>query len=310
MILIVAPTNDLHARCVAQHLTAANHSFHFVDSSRAAFVGGSQFRAGPPSGTSVRWLTESGVSLDLSEIRTVWYRRRYLPERIQNLSREDAAFVRQEWLEYFAGLFASVDARFVNDPSRHEEAVKPLQLKIASLVGLRVPHTLITNDPQAAREFVEQNNGKVVHKTLSPGRHRWLGTQPWRDDAGALLGSLLKAPTIFQQMVTDCRELRLTVVGQEIWAAEFKPPDGMIDGRLALDVDYQSHVLPEVIRTAIFELMRRLGLVFGTIDMKLTNEGEYVFLELNPQGQFLYIEMLADLPISRSMASLLAEGQQ
>ena len=52
--------------------------------------------------------------------------------------------------------------------------------------------------------------------------------------------------------------------------------------------------------------MGELGLLFGTIDMKLTEGGEHVFLEVNPQGQFLYIEILTGLPIANAVADFLA----
>jgi len=59
----------------------------------------------------------------------------------------------------------------------------------------------------------------------------------------------------------------------------------------------------------LLALVGRLGLVFSTIDMKLTDEGEYVFLELNPMGQYLYVEILTGLPLTAAMAELLALGR-
>ena len=106
-------------------------------------------------------------------------------------------------------------------------------------------------------------------------------------------------------MVTDCRELRITVIGEQVFAAEFRPAAGLIDGRLDLDTPYRPHTLPNELSRRLLALVRQLGLVFSTIDMKLTDEGEYVFLELNPMGQYLYIEILAGLPLTAAMAELL-----
>ena len=128
----------------------------------------------------------------------------------------------------------------------------------------------------------------------------------WQDEDLARLDDLVLAPAIFQEMITDCRELRVTIIGNEIFAAEFRPRDGMIDGRLESFCGYRKHVLPEAICKQLKTLAGRLGLIFCTIDMKLTDDGEYVFLELNPQGQFLYVEILTGMPLCRSLAELLA----
>ena len=64
------------------------------------------------------------------------------------------------------------------------------------------------------------------------------------------------------------------------------------------------------LQSQLLALVRRLGLVYSTIDLKLTNDGEYVFLELNPQGQFLYVEILSAMPITAAVASLLVRGAQ
>ena len=209
-----------------------------------------------------------------------------------------------------AGVFASLDgAWFVNDPARHVAAVKPLQLRLAERIGLRIPDTLITNDPIAAAAFVDRHGQRVVHKTLAPPRHRFLATKKWSASDRAALDDLVLAPTIFQETVTDCRELRITVIGDRLFAAAFHPPAGLIDGRLDLHTPYRPHTLPHDLSRRLIALVRRLGLVFSTIDMKLTDDGEYVFLELNPMGQYLYVEILAGLPLTAAMAELLALGR-
>jgi glutathione synthase/RimK-type ligase-like ATP-grasp enzyme len=120
---------------------------------------------------------------------------------------------------------------------------------------------------------------------------------------------LVLAPTIFQEIITDCRELRVTVIGDQAFAAEFRPRNGLIDGRLDLETPYRQHELPDEVATRLLALVRRLGLVFSTIDMKLTDDGEYVFLELNPQGQYLDIEILTGIPLTAAMAQFLANGR-
>jgi hypothetical protein len=304
MILIIAPHNDAHALCVAQDLDAMGKPFRIVDARRLTQEGRLEFRAGRRSDST--WTCVDGKPVPLRDVETVWHRRRFLPPPPELADENDRNYFRREWTETISGLFSSLDAWFVNDPIRQEAAVKPLQLRAAERLGLRIPDTLITNDPLAAEAFVEQHKQQVIHKTISPPRHRFLATKKWTPSDREVLADLVLAPTIFQEVVTDCRELRITVIGDQVFAAEFRPRGGLIDGRLDLDTPYRRHELPDEVAHRLVALVRRLGLVVSTIDMKLTDDGEYVFLELNPQGQYLYIEILSGMPLTAAMARLLA----
>jgi glutathione synthase/RimK-type ligase-like ATP-grasp enzyme len=180
---------------------------------------------------------------------------------------------------------------------------------MAEEMGFRIPDTLITNDAAAAEEFVARHREQVVHKVLTGPRHRFLPTMKWSESDRSELPGLRLAPAIFQEIVTGCRELRITVIGERIFAAEFRPPADMIDGRLDVDGQYRHHALPSRIVGQLLSLVRRLGLVYSTLDMKLTDDGEYVFLELNPSGQYLYIEILSGIPLTAALAELLANGR-
>jgi glutathione synthase/RimK-type ligase-like ATP-grasp enzyme len=109
-------------------------------------------------------------------------------------------------------------------------------------------------------------------------------------------------------------ELRITVVGDQVFAAEIhsqKAKRTRIDWRrydLAHTPHYP-HTLPDEVRRSCVELVRRLGLCYGAIDMVLTPDGRYVFLEINPNGQFLWIEQLTGMPISDAICDLLASGR-
>lgn len=306
MILIVAPRIDSHALCVAQDLERKGKPFRFVDSLQLSEAGRLEFRAGQQCGST--WTCVDGQPVDLEAVETVWHRRRYLPT-LEASNHNDVQYFRREWSEMISGVFATLEAWFVNDPHRQEAAVKPLQLRLAEKIGLRVPDTLITNNPLAAEEFVAKHGGRVVHKTLSPPRHRFLATKLWEESDRAVLPDLVLSPTIFQEAVTDCRELRVIAIGDQLFAAEFRPQTGLIDARLDHDVPYSSHRLPENVARNLLRLVRELGLVYSAIDMKLTDDGEYVFLELNPMGQYLYVEILTGMPLTAAMADLLANGR-
>jgi glutathione synthase/RimK-type ligase-like ATP-grasp enzyme len=113
---------------------------------------------------------------------------------------------------------------------------------------------------------------------------------------------------IFQRRIEAVADLRITVIGDDIFAAS-AAVDSLeydVDVRMNLNVKYSPHTLPESVASLLKSLMRTLRLDYGAIDMRLTNDGRYVFLEINPAGEFLYIEEATGQPIAAALAARLA----
>jgi hypothetical protein len=312
MILIVAPERDLHARCVARHLSDNGAQVHILDFGLFADSAEiSHFLAAKPGGRVTISFSHGG-HLDLSEVCTVWYRRPRLPGLSQVLPFEaDRTFALAEWNAVLDGIMASPETRFVNDPTRQRSASKPRQLQVAKQVGLAIPETLITSNADEARRFVEGFRRRVIHKPLTAPPDRFLGTKRWSEADDTALGNLRLAPTIFQEEIRGSLDLRITAIGEKLFVVGFPPTalesagESWIDNRLNLEVPYREHVLPSSVETGVLAMMKGLGLSFGTVDMKIDESGNYVFLEVNPQGQFLYVEILTGIPLARAMAEFL-----
>lgn len=124
------------------------------------------------------------------------------------------------------------------------------------------------------------------------------------------LNLVSNSPTLFQKCISKKIELRITIVGDKIFTASI---DSQASEKTRVDwrnYDFQnvSHTtfkLPEKVEGLCFQLIKRLGLVFSAIDMILTPDDRYIFLEINPNGQYLWIELLTGLPISEAIARLL-----
>ncbi len=306
MILILAAKNDPHALSVAAALARRGVGARIADTGELGCSGNIVFTVG--DGERREWLV-GDERLDLAEVRAIWWRRYQRPRVALELARSERSFAWREWYECIVGLLSATGAPCINLPVREQQAVKPLQLAIARRLGLALPETLITNDPQRARTFVERHRGEVVHKTLTPPERGFLPTQRWHEDDDSLLMETLPlAPTIFQRVVAARREVRVTIVGAQLFAAELEPSPGEIDARLDLEAPYRPHSLPAAVANQLRALADALGLSYATVDLKLTDEGEYLFLELNPAGQFLYVEILTGLPISDAVADLLCNA--
>jgi glutathione synthase/RimK-type ligase-like ATP-grasp enzyme len=310
MILIVSFPGDAHAQAVAQALQARGATPMLLDLSR--FPGQCQVELG--YGTARRgemWLRDAGWGdIDLRRCRAAWWRRPQPfgipPEVTDNTHR---AFAANEAREVFGGLWKLMDAVWVNDPQRDDLAHrKSYQLRAAEAVGLAVPETLITNAPEAARGFIARHGAaRTVFKAFNGTRQAWRETRLVGEEELARLDLVRIAPVIFQGYV-DGVDIRVTAIGDRLFPAEIDITDGdyAVDFRMNYDrMRIRPARLPADVEAKIRALMAHLGLVYGAIDLRRTSEG-YVFLEINPAGQWLFIEQQTRQPITDALAGALA----
>jgi glutathione synthase/RimK-type ligase-like ATP-grasp enzyme len=209
-----------------------------------------------------------------------------------------------------AGMWLTLDAFWINPPSRDEAAARKVyQLKAASESGFRVPETCVTNNPEHAREFIERRGSDhTVYKAFSGTMRAWRETRLLRSSELDLLANVKYAPVIFQEYIPAKVDLRITVVGERIFPASIysQETDYKVDFRMTMDqARVEATELPPNVSGMLRALMSKLGLVYGAIDMRLTPDDEYVFLELNPAGQWLFIEQRTRQPITEAMAELM-----
>ncbi len=309
MIFILASPRDVHSLRVVAELERTGMHATIID---AGAFGNGALLSYPIGGSPVA-TTLSGQKVRFEDATCVWYRRPrlgHVAERIHNPAAR--AFCRQEWSNLLEGLFLNSGARFVNPVLAEFAAVKPRQLHVARHVGWTIPNTLITSNPEDAGAFIEKHRGKVIHKALTAPKDRLIDTRIWDETDRAALATLTMAPTIFQEMIGGPADVRVTVVGRNLFAAKICTDQGRagVDSRMDMDAPYEVHRLPTEAHDRILAFMDAMGLVYGTIDLKITDDGEYVFFEVNPQGQFLYVEILTGLPIAEAMAELLSDSGQ
>ncbi len=215
-------------------------------------------------------------------------------------------------MEALYGLWHALDAFWVNDPGRdHVAHRKAFQLRVAQDVGLEIPDTLISNCPSAVQEFVGTKGiGRVIYKAFSATEQEWRETRLLRDDELGLIDNVRYAPVIFQEYIEAEADLRITVVGDQIFAAAIHSQETAYKVDFRIDITsarIEPARLPPDIEECLRHLMRRLGLVYGAIDMRRTPEGRHVFLEINPAGQWLFVEQHTEQPVTAALAQLLYE---
>ncbi len=309
-VLVISHTHDVHAIEVLGHLERRGVDAVLFDTGRLP----RETRLSITHGAE-GWHAQTffdGRHLDMTAVRAVWWRRpQPFAVHAEICGLEDQQFALSETHAATSGLWSLLDARWINDPDADERAArKAWQLKVARAAGLRVPRTCMTNDPDAARAFVAAESGRVIYKAFSATERTWRETRVLKPDEANGLDSVRYAPVIFQEYIPAHADLRVTIVGDQVFAAAIAAPPGGYEYDFRMEMDkatITAHDLPPAVSDGLSRLMQALGLVYGAIDLRLTPEGDYVFLEINPAGQWLFIEYKTGQPIGKAIADTLAD---
>ncbi len=272
----------------------------------------------------------SGRIIDLAALTTVWWRKPAAFGLHPDLHGQQREFAIEETEHAVRGALDGLDCYWVSHPEHIRRAAYKIdQLRRAARLGFEVPRTLVSTDPDAVRAFWDTCDGQVVYKVLTDpylaaGRHveqewetpppaRFVETTLLTPQHLARLGSLRAAPGQFQQCLHKRSELRVTVIGDEVFAAEIlsqEHPETMVDfRRFDIPVTYRAARLPDELAARCLALTRGYGLNFSAIDLVLTPDDRYVFLEINPNGQFLFVqERVPELRMGEAMADCLIRG--
>lgn len=256
---------------------------------------------------------------DLREVEAIWHRRLNfgggIPLTLDKQLRQASV---TETRAAAQGMLASLKAFRMDAVQniRHAEN-KQLQLQVARELGLEIPRTLTTNDPAAVRAFAAECESGIVTKMLSSfavyeeGRELVVFTNPVKPEDLADLSGLSLCPMTFQEMIPKALELRTTVVGRRVMSASIASQasaraahDWRRDGQRMIQ-DWQPYELPRDVEEKILRLMDYFGLNYGAIDIIVTPDGRHVFLEINPVGEFFWLEHYPGLPIADAIADVL-----
>lgn len=272
-----------------------------------------------PAGFSVnwRWQSDSPVGyiacrdwrLDLEDLSGVYVR--YLgPEaRIPppNLAPEFARALYAEFDAGLAGLLECLSCPVVNRltgcMSNHSKPYQALRIRRC---GLRTPPTLLTNDPEAAREFCEEYSDQVIYKSVSSVRSI---VRRMNAEHLARLPSLRHGPVQFQKFIPG-DNVRVHTVGDRWFATRIhsEAVDYRYAGLEGYSLEMEPTILPPIVAGACLSLAREFGLLLAAIDLKETPEGDYYCFEVNPSPGFLFYEQFTRQPISTALAELLHDG--
>jgi len=265
-------------------------------------------------------LSSADGDVDLSRVRSVWYRKPGVLQLPDSLLPQEREWLRDECRHLLRGIWANVHAFWVSEPDRMTHAsLKVHQLQLAADLGFRVPRWVVTNDVATATAFLDSSPDgvavKVLYLPILVTARRWatLYTHVVMPEDREHLESVRFGPTFLQEFVRKVMDVRVTVIGDRLFAVGIQSGDdeaARIDFRRreAYELAHRPMSIPKPVEAACLSLVRRLGLRFGALDLLLTPDDSYVFLEINPNGQWLWLEEMTGLPLTETLCELLARG--
>lgn len=265
-------------------------------------------------------LSVDDQTLDLNEVSAVWYRRIAIGSKIPNsMDRQLRQASLKESRVSIEGMIASIRGFHLDPvPNIRRAENKQLQLQIAGDIGLDTPRTLTTNNPVAVKQFAQECQQGMITKMLSSfaiyderGREKVVFTNPISSEDLDNLDGLRFCPMTFQEKIPKALELRTIIVGKRVLTAAVDSQaldKARYDWRkqgIALLNAWESYTLPEDVEEKLLKLMAEFRLNYGALDIILTPDGRHVFLEVNPVGEFFWLERCPGLPISQAIAEVL-----
>lgn len=318
MILILSES-DATVTWVERSLRNRGSAYALLDPADLAKDGGSVVANVGPDGFRCE-LTTSAASVDLASIQAVWVRR---PRRVEAHPSVTDAFFRphtsETWQRVLEDLYRATDCRWLpGRPCELRRADSKLhQLRTAQRFGFDIPDTLVTSDRNAIFDFHRKHDGKIISKMAAsfsvpkpaPPFGRFT-ERVMRSDLAYVATSAHLGLCLFQPEIPKRLELRVTVVGERVFAVGI---ESQANRRTSLDwrhydlahTPHGAYALPAEVEARCVAVTKALGLTYGAIDIIVTPDDRYVFLELNANGQFLWLEEATGLRIGDAICDLL-----
>ncbi len=266
-------------------------------------------------------IASSMGQLDSRSIRSVWYRRirrAVCPGGVDSLLHQ---YVSNETVWALNGTLNILNhdkVKWLNSPRFIALAEnKVFQLSLAKQIGFVIPQTLISSSSEDIITFSKRYKSTIV----KPVRSGYIETKEGafaaytrrltEEDIESLRTNVLPAPLIVQEEIKKKYDIRVTVIGNDLFAARIHSqgdPSAIVDWRRTEnpDLKHTKVLLPNSIRNKCLKIHKALNLEYSAIDFVETKDGRFIFLEVNPGGQWLWIENQLNYPITLRIAEYLA----
>lgn len=330
-VVIVTDIFDVHADVVIKAMAEMGHEPVRVNSSDLPLNTTLTARHDGAGWSGTLRITTNDRTVHWPEVSAVWWRKPTGYGLSTDLTQRERDFAHDELDHVMRGLWDTPECYWMSRPADIARAsYKIEQLQRAARLGFETPRSLVTSDPAAVRELAADCADGIVYKVLTDpmlaarqayARDSTATPDPivvstTRIDDSQLddLESLRQLPCLFQEYVPKRVEHRVTVIGDDVFVAEIDSQphaDARVDWRDGRTQDsfFRAGRLPDEVLRRCVELVRSYRLEFGALDLIETVDGRHVFLEINPNGQFLFVEdRIPEFRMADATASRLIRG--
>jgi ATP-GRASP peptide maturase of grasp-with-spasm system len=319
MILIISSDDDLTTNDVIDWLRHFDAEFIRISDESKVRILHSEIN----NDKSDSLIEMDGKVVSLSEIKSCWYRRSWFSiskwgmqssDNDLNQSINRQLFEENVYLEDFIENYLKNRMLNFKDDNKLN---KLSALKIAVEVGLKIPDSIVTTLKSDVQKFAEKHDFKVISKNFSPGIFAY-----YKDFiVGTLTMQVSKEmvenlndtfhPILLQEQINKEFELRIFFLNGEMYASAI-----MSQNDETTKVDFRNYNFEKANRTPPFELpnnlkerltklMSLLNLNSGSIDLLVNDSDEYIFLEVNPIGQFSQVSTPCNYYLEKKVADSL-----
>lgn len=314
-VLILTHLSDSHASSVRDYLNDREvENFTVVTENLLR-----DYKINFSSEDSIYAISDDRIIIELNPLWNVWNRRIMIPDRNKNMPKDLQDLVIDECEKTWDGLLMAHKGKVVNRPQNHFYASSKLdQIKFALERGMCVPDTIVTNDPSDLMDFYEKHNGNICFK-LQKGAvvrtsegNKVVYTNKVTERQMKNVSLVSSHPSLFQKYIDKEFEIRIISTDKTATGIAIYSQDSEISKvdyrRYDLENVRYNHIeLPENVKNFCYGMLTHYGLHFGAFDFIYSKDRKYFFLELNPNGQWLWLEKQSGYNLTKEVADNLIE---
>lgn len=325
LVLIISNEHDIHLTPVIEKLSKRGVSFFRLNTENlfSKYLICVTYEEGRLVGSITNKISNDSIRIE--NISSVWERRPMAPmNTFSPVPEEYLEIITIEQKSFYQQLrYALKDKKWIGFPLDDTQASSKIYQKvIAQEVGFKIPKTIITNDLTSLRKFIKRDKNYALKPmkadSLQIGEDHQMvfySRKVSTDQLNSLdENGFMNAPNFIEEYIEKKYEVRLTMVGNTAFAAKIESQamsegKGKEDWREGYDhgITFTAHSIDDTIINKCIDYLNKLNLNFGCFDFVITNDEEYVFLECNPNGQWLWIEEDTKMDISGEIAKWLSD---
>ncbi|MBV9128559.1 MAG: hypothetical protein JO117_10795 [Verrucomicrobia bacterium] len=321
MILLLSVQKDIHLDPVVERLRDRGHAFVRVNTDDLATSWLIICSDRSDGASHVFTNLHNDKSFSWADVTAVWYRRPNLPtglsHELADAFKDFAAFEIYSLVQYLLSALDASGITWVSNPHSMSRAnSRFFQTQAARAAGFTVPDTIVSNHPRAIHGFIQQHRTDLfaIKRISSHSRLEanisFFTSRVSRAELLQKLDQTSLCPTLIQEYVPKVCEYRVTVIGDRVFTCRLlsqENPASSVDWRETNPAFIKHEIVTRPsLEAKALDVIRRLGLRFGAIDLIERPDGEIVFLEVNPNGQWLWIEQITGAKMSDAMTDLLS----